>query len=225
MLAVTKSPLQRWFVRRRKGCVLLVFLCDYHLTKHHITYGNSIRMQSNMKKVISVFGSSRPSEEDQEYKLAYEVGKHLAIAGFIVCNGGYGGVMEASARGAKEAGGETIGITVDVFPRRANQWIGKEIRPQTLVERLVKLVDAADAYVILKGGTGTLLELAYVWEFINKRLIQEKPIVVVGDFWSGVIATLRDELMWEGLGDCTRFIHQVNTPEQCAAFLKNALTR
>ncbi len=84
-------------------------------------------------------------------------------------------------------------------------------------------MDSADGYVILKGGTGTLLELAYVWEFINKKLSKEKPIVIVGDFWTRVVETLKDELLREGLGDCTKFIRRVDSPRECAALLKQAL--
>lgn len=176
-----------------------------------------------MKKVVSIFGSSRPREGDPEYAQARDVGRALAREGYIVCNGGYGGIMEASARGAKESGGETIGVTVDAFIRTPNRWIDREIRMPTLAERIAILVNTADGYVILKGGTGTLLELAYVWEFINKKFIDEKPIVIVGDFWTRVVDTLKDELLWEGLGDCTKFVRRVDSPEECAAFLKKEL--
>jgi uncharacterized protein (TIGR00725 family) len=176
-----------------------------------------------MKKVITVFGSSRPRDGDPEYLEALEVGRALAREGFSVCNGGYGGIMEASARGAKESGGETIGITVESFARTANRWIDRELRKATLPERIAVLVDSADGYVVLKGGTGTLLELAYVWEFINKKFIPEKPIIIVGDFWTRVVETLKDELLWEGLGDCTKFIRRVESPRECAALLKQML--
>lgn len=176
-----------------------------------------------MKKVVSVFGSSRPREHEAEYIEARDVGKALAQAGFVVCNGGYGGIMEASARGAKEAGGETIGVTVDAFARMANQWIDKEIRKATLMERIETLVSTADGYVVVRGGTGTLLELAYVWEFINKGFIPEKPIIIVGNFWERVVDTLKGELLWEGLGDCTKFVQKVATPEECAMVLKQRL--
>ncbi|MCX6134101.1 MAG: LOG family protein [Ignavibacteriales bacterium] len=178
-----------------------------------------------MKKVVTVFGSLRPHEDDPEYVEARKLGNALAQAGFIVCNGGYGGIMEASARGAKEAGGETIGVTVETFTRKANRWVDTEIRMRTLVERIEVLVDKADAYVILKGGTGTLLELAYVWEFINKKFIPEKPIIIVGNFWGQVVDTLKDELLWEGLGDCTKFVQKVATSEECAALLTQRLLR
>jgi len=176
-----------------------------------------------MNKIITIFGSSRPMEGDEEYQLAYEVGKQLSLAGFTVCNGGFGGIMEASARGAKEAGGKTIGVTFDIKGRVANPWIDENIHVPALIDRMMKLVELGDAYVVLKGGTGTLLELAAVWEFINKALLTEKPIVIIGDFWQNVVETLREELLWEGAGDCTKFIHSSSSPEECASFLKQQL--
>jgi uncharacterized protein (TIGR00725 family) len=176
-----------------------------------------------MKKVISIFGSSRPHEGEPEYTEAQSIGRELALAGFVVCNGGYGGIMEASSRGAKEAGGETIGVTVDAFARMANRWVDREMREATLLKRIETLVGSADGYVIVKGGTGTLLELAYVWEFINKKFIRERPIIIVGDFWSKVVETLKDELLWEGLGDCTKFIQKAETPQECARLLGQRL--
>ena len=176
-----------------------------------------------MNKVITVFGSSRSRESDDEYQLAFDVGRTLSLAGFTVCNGGFGGIMEASARGAKEAGGKTIGVTFNIKGRAANPWIDENIHVPALIDRMMKLVELGDAYVVLKGGTGTLLELAAVWEFINKGLLAEKPIVIVGDFWEHVVQTLRTELLWEGFGDCTKFIHSSSTPEECASFLKRRL--
>lgn len=176
-----------------------------------------------MNKIISVFGSSRPQEGEAQYQTAWELGRDLARAGFIVCNGGYGGIMEASARGSKEADGETIGVTVEVFRRTANRWIDTEVRTKSLAERIAKLVDSADGYVILRGGTGTLLELAYVWEFINKRLIPEKPVVLLGPFWKELVEILGKESLSEGVADPTRFIQQVETPQECVRVLRSKL--
>jgi uncharacterized protein (TIGR00730 family) len=176
-----------------------------------------------MNKVITIFGSSRPREGDEEYHIAYEVGKQLSLAGFTICNGGFGGIMEASARGAKDAGGKAIGVTFDIKGRTANQWIDENIYIPDLIGRMMKLVELGDAYVVLKGGTGTLLELAAVWEYINKGLLAQKPIVIVGEFWSGVVGTLSKEVLWEGAGDCTKFIQQVSSPEECADFLRGRL--
>lgn len=178
-----------------------------------------------MARIITVFGSSRPEEGTAEYRQAYEAGFAISRAGFTICNGGYGGTMEGTARGAKDAGGKTIGVTCEFFGRKANRWIDKEISVKTPVERLLKLMKVGDGYLVLKGGTGTLLELAAVWEFINKGMLKEKPIVVLGDFWKPIVETLREELKWEGLGDCTRFILQVGSSNECVQEFQQRLRK
>ena len=178
------------------------------------------------RKVISVFGSSSPAPADPEYVLAYELGAALARAGYTVCNGGYGGIMEASARGAREAGGQTIGVVAAAFgDRQPNSWIESVVTTDSLVERLLKLVALGDAYVILKGGTGTLLEFAAVWEFVNKRMMQEKPIIVVGGFWNGLVKTLKEELAQEGAAGGTGHVIVVDSPGACVRVLNERLGR
>lgn len=176
-----------------------------------------------MGNVITIFGSSRPLPDSEEYQTAFAAGRSLARRGFTVCNGAYGGTMEAASKGAREAGGSTIGVTSAAFSRTPNSWVEKEIRTETMVERLLKLVELGKGYVVLKGGTGTLLELAAVWEFINKGFQPRKPIVVVGTFWNAVIETMRSEQIWEGSGDCAEYITHVQTPEACAEHLFQAL--
>jgi uncharacterized protein (TIGR00730 family) len=175
--------------------------------------------------VVTVFGSSKPREGDAEYETAREVGRLLAEAGFTVCNGGYGGTMEASARGAKEAGGATIGVVARIFSTAPNPFIDRKIIEDSLVNRLMKLIDLGDAYVVLKGGTGTLVELALVWELMNKRLAAEKPILVMGGFWSPVIKTLNEELAYEGRGSATKHVTVVSTPKKCVEVLKERLRK
>src|ERR1039457_3914049 len=119
-------------------------------------------------KTVTVFGSALPADGSQAYVEAQRLGRLLAEAGYAVCNGGYGGLMEASARGAREAGGHTIGITCVVWPRPANPYIVEEVRTQNFPDRLMTLIERGDAYLALPGGTGTLAELALVWEMMNK---------------------------------------------------------
>jgi uncharacterized protein (TIGR00725 family) len=146
----------------------------------------------NSAKVITVFGSSRPKETDADYLQALELGTLLAQHGFAVCSGGYGGVMEAASRGAKQAGGQTYGVTAEFSPRKANEWVNVEIRKKTWEERLFSLIELADGFVACKGGTGTLVELAVVWEMLNKSLIPHKPFAVLGDFWQPVLQRVRE---------------------------------
>ncbi len=176
-----------------------------------------------VKKIITVFGSSRPVEGDTFYEEARALGSSLGAAGFVLCNGGYGGTMEASARGAKEAGGKTLGVVSKFFGREENKWIDKKVEVNSLVDRLMELVSLADGYVVMKGGTGTLLELASVWEFMNKSVIEEKPIVILGPTWNGVIETLNEELVFEGKEACTKYISVASSPADVVKILTRRL--
>src|SRR5215472_410710 len=142
--------------------------------------------------IVTVFGSSRPREGDTDYEEARVLGRALARHGFAVCSGGYGGVMEAVSRGAKEADGKTYGVTAEFFAAQANRWIDNEIRMKTWQERLFELIRLGDAFVVCKGGTGTLVELAVVWEMLNKSVIEKKPLAVLGDFWTLILERVRE---------------------------------
>lgn len=106
--------------------------------------------------------------------------------------------MEASARGAREAGGAAIGVTCEIWTSRANRWISEEVRTRTYVERIMTLIERGDAYLVLPGGTGTLAELALVWEMMNKSMLSgsiggRKPLLVWAPYWQPVIECLSQE--------------------------------
>src|ERR1700675_4416882 len=124
------------------------------------------------ERIVTGFGSSRPAQGDSDYQEAFELGKELGTRGFAVCSGGYGGVMEAVSRGAKEAGGKTYGVTAGFFGREANKWIDVEVRMKTWEERLFELIRLGNGFVACKGGTGTLVEFAVVWEMLNKSVME-----------------------------------------------------
>ncbi len=151
--------------------------------------------------VVTVFGSSRVRPGDQEYADAQRLGELLGDRGWTLCNGGHEGTMEAAARGAKEHGGRTIGITISLYNGgNRNAWLDQEVVAETLFARLEQLVTRGQAFVVLRGGIGTLLELALVWNLVQSPEYAQKPIFVVGECWSQVIATLRETLpmhRWE----------------------------
>src|SRR5437773_11567895 len=130
--------------------------------------------------IVTVFGSSRPGEGSPDYEEACVLGRALAKHGFAVCSGGYGGVMEAVSRGAKEAGGKTFGGTAEFFKTaKINAWVDGEVRKQSREERLFELIRLADGFVACRGGTGTLVELAGVWAMLNKSVMAGKPFAVL----------------------------------------------
>jgi uncharacterized protein (TIGR00730 family) len=145
--------------------------------------------------IVTVFGSGEATASSAAYQLAFELGQAIARAGWALCNGGYGGTMEAAAAGAVAAGGRTIGVTCTAFRRSApNPYVRQEVPTFDLLQRLNTLVQLGSAYVVLPGGTGTLLELALVWELLNKGLLRGKrPLVLLGDFWRPVVTCIEHE--------------------------------
>jgi len=179
-------------------------------------------------KTITVFGSSRPREGDAEYALAGSLGAALASRGFVVCSGGYGGVMEAVSRGAKEAGGRTLGITSSFFQAKVNRWIDEEIRVKTWQERLFTLVRRGHGYVTCPGGTGTLVELAVVWEMLNKGAMAKKPLVILGEFWQPVVERVREIEMAHSsrwAEQSQPLVHLAPQPADAAAHLAERLLK
>jgi hypothetical protein len=140
--------------------------------------------------VVTIFGGSQMTEGEADYETGRLLGRELAAAGYTVCNGGYGGVMEATARGAKEGKGKTVGVTTEDFEGPANQWIDREIKMKKWNERLFKLIELGDAYVLLDGGTGTLVELFVVWEMTNKQFLS-KPVLIFGTRLGGLVQAVR----------------------------------
>jgi len=162
------------------------------------------------ERVITVFGSSRPRAGDADYEEARALGAALALRGFAVCTGGYGGVMEAVSRGAKDAGGKTYGVTAEFFGRGANEWVDVEVRKKTLVERLFGLIEMGDGFVACKGGTGTLVELAVVWEMLNKSVMRGRPVAVLGTFWQPILERVREVEQGPGAANGSRVWGEAN---------------
>ena len=148
-----------------------------------------------MSRTVTVFGTSKADEGGAVWETAYLLGQRLAQAGLTLANGGYGRTMLASAKGARSAGGCVIGVTCRAFKRgRANDFVTDERSTETLSERLATLIALGDAYVVLPGGTGTLLELANVWEHKTKGFADEnKPILLLGNFWVPLVEMMSQQ--------------------------------
>lgn len=170
-----------------------------------------------MKKVITIFGSSKPVENDEQYVIAYNISKKIAQNGFNICSGGFKGIMEAVSKGAIDGGAEAIGVTVNLWGGSANRFVTKEIKCITLFERINKLIEMGDGYLILQGGTGTLLELAAVWELINKGLLKSKPVVCHSSLWKSIVKEMKKQMELEGRS--TDLVKALDTPEEIVEYL------
>ena len=176
-----------------------------------------------MKKTfkIAIFGSSRPEPETEQYEHARLIGHALAEAGWVVVTGGYRGIMEGASRGAKENGGSTIGVTtafLDNKGLRPNAYVDTVIQTPTYADRLLKLTELSDGYVIMRGGSGTLTELFFSWELEKNKSIPPRPIVLFGEQWRRIIdflaGELPDELSFSSYLDLLRYS---NDPEEVVA--------
>lgn len=174
------------------------------------------------EKVVTIFGTGRARPGDAAYVLAYQIGSLLAQAGFAITNGGYGGAMLAAAKGAAEASGEIIGVTCSAFKGScANEYITREIVAKSLDERLDMLIKLGQAYLVLPGGTGTLLELAKIWELKNKGFIEaDKPIILVGKFWKPLL-----DLVATDDPDSGRYVKLADGPKQTVEMIIDYLEK
>lgn len=150
-------------------------------------------MQEKKIKVVSCLGFADAQPGDSLYQHAYDVGKALAEAGYVVANGGGPGVMRATTEGAHAGGGKAIGVTF--YPKDVANFEGRdkandfdeEIVGQNYLERTLKLLEVGQAYVIFKGGTGTISEFGMAWGLARLYLGHHKPLVLYGKFWENIM--------------------------------------
>jgi len=171
-----------------------------------------------MNKTITIFGSAIPKEEDAHYIFAYQLGAVLAQNGFNICTGGYSGIMEATSRGAYDNGGFVYGVTIESWEKAPNPYITVEVREQKLFERITKLLELGDAYIILQGGTGTLLEFVAAWEYANKYLQQSKPIICHSQMWKEIVGVMNKQMKLENRR--TDLIKCFDSVEEIVEYLK-----
>jgi uncharacterized protein (TIGR00730 family) len=151
-------------------------------------------------KVVAVFGSSRIGSADPLFAEGVRLGHLLAEVGFTVATGGYAGLMEAVSKGARQGGGEVIGVTAPpVFPGRSgvNSHVTREIPCPTLTERIHILTDIADGFVAMPGSIGTFTELMVAWNvaFVAQfSQIEPCPIATVGEAWAELVPRLAEQL-------------------------------
>ncbi len=148
-------------------------------------------------KNIAFFGDANVPKKDPVYKDAYATAKKLAESGYTIVNGGGPGVMEAATSGAEVVGGETISVTFapQDAPGFEGKYIGnvtdKEIVTTNYIERMFKLLEHADMFIIFKGGTGTISEFGTAWVLAKLYYGHHKPFILFGSQWIEIIEVLR----------------------------------
>jgi len=185
--------------------------------------GTEVQEHIMQQPIVTVFGSSQPREGDLAYREAYEIGRRLAHAGYVLCNGGTGGTMRAAAQGAREAGGRAIGISMDIYVADVpNTWLDEEVRVGDLFERLQRLILPASGFICLRGGCGTLAEWTLTWTLLASGLIPPVPLILLGAEWHPLLETVR-------IGMINRerdwgFLRQVDTVDAAMAALGGSIS-
>ncbi len=139
------------------------------------------------RPIVAVFGSSTLRMDEPAYDEIHRLGGELARRGFAVMTGGYDGAMAAASRGAHDAGGHVIGVTVEMFEGRGpvNPWVRERVHTPTLYARLDHLVRTADAFVAVTGSIGTLTEVFLAWTMLAVAARPAAPLVLMGTHWRG----------------------------------------
>lgn len=155
---------------------------------------------SKVGKAVSIFGSSRTKPSSKYYKLAEDVAYYLAKDGYAVITGSGPGLMEAANKGAKKAGGKSIGLNIQIpSEQKANEYVDLLLDFRYFFVRKVMFVKYAKAFVILPGGFGTLDEFFEAVNLIQTERIQRFPVVLFGkEYWRGILDWLKDTLLAHG---------------------------
>jgi len=148
---------------------------------------------------VTVFGSARFPEDHRYYRLAREVGRRLAEAGYAVITGGGPGIMEAANRGAKEAGGLSLGCNIALRREQTpNTYLDDFVQFDHFFVRKVMLVKYSSAFVVLPGGFGTLDEVFETLTLIQTCTIEQFPVILMGsEFWSCMTTFFQESLLAE----------------------------
>ncbi|MEX1255678.1 MAG: TIGR00730 family Rossman fold protein [Dehalococcoidia bacterium] len=178
---------------------------------------------------VTVFGSARIGEGSRYYGMAREVGHGLAGAGFTVMTGAGPGIMEAANRGAKEAGGYSVGCNIELPLEQApNRYLDLAVSFRHFFIRKVMLVKYSYAFVVLPGGFGTLDEVFETATLVQTEKIEDFPIVLMGsDFWRPLLDGLRASMIREGTidpGDLD-LLYVTDSPEAAVTFIRDTAMR
>jgi uncharacterized protein (TIGR00730 family) len=154
-----------------------------------------------IRPAVSLFGSARIREDHPYYAKTREIARLLSDAGFAVISGGGPGLMHAANEGAHAGSSPAVGLNITLpFEENGNPFQDVSVEFRYFFARKMMFVRFASAYVILPGGFGTLDELSEVLTLVQTGKSRKIPVILVGgEFWSGLLAWMRDKLVGEGM--------------------------
>ena len=145
---------------------------------------------------VSIFGSARIKEGTSDYTQVYDLAKKLAQNKTDIVTGGGPGLMEAANAGAKDGGSDSksFGLHIDLpFETTPNEHLDVTYHHKKFSSRLDEFMRISHAVIVTPGGIGTILELLYTWQLIQVQHISERPIILLGGMWEGLIEWMKSE--------------------------------
>jgi uncharacterized protein (TIGR00730 family) len=175
---------------------------------------------------VTIFGSARTKPDDKTYKLAEEMAELLVKNDFGVITGGGPGIMEAGNRGARKAGGASIGLNIELpFEQKPNSFVDSDklITFNYFFTRKTVFVKYSQAFIVMPGGFGTLDEFSEAITLIQTKKIMMFPVILIGKkFWEGLLNWMEEAMLGNGYitkGDMS-LIHVVDTPKEAMAIIQ-----
>ena len=173
---------------------------------------------------VTVFGSARIPRDDPNYDLARKMGAAIARLGFTVMTGGGPGIMEAANRGAKEAGGRSVGCNIELpYEQAANAYLDRCVRMHYFFVRKALLVKYSYAFVVMPGGAGTLDELFNALTLIQTGKIKNFPVVIMGtDYWKELIGFIEKMARHRMIAEADlRLIYATDSVDEAIAHIQS----
>jgi uncharacterized protein (TIGR00730 family) len=176
---------------------------------------------------VSFFGSARTNPEDSYYQLTVTIAKELSRQGYAIITGGGPGIMEAANKGATEAGGDSIGLNINLpFEQEPNIFTNLPLSFKYFFVRKVMFIKYAQAFICMPGGFGTLDEAFEALTLIQTRRIKPFPVILVGsEYWSGLLDWMKKKLLALDRvdDDDMAIINVMDQPEEIVAYIKKTI--
>ena len=176
---------------------------------------------------VTIFGSARLRPGTEAYESVKRLAAELARMGCDIVTGGGPGLMQAANEGAHSVGGgrrdRSVGIRVDLpFEQEVNPFVGQVFDHPTFFSRLHQFVIMSDAFVVVPGGIGTLLEMSLVWQLLQVRKLYDTPLILIGEMWAELVEWSRRTMRRDGV----ELVDEIDLAiPQCVADVEQTLAR
>lgn len=179
---------------------------------------------SHLGPAVCIFGSSRSKKDDKYYKLGEKIAYDLAKSGYAIITGGGPGIMEAANKGAKRAGGKSVGLNILIpVKQKSNPYVTTLLEFRYFFCRKVMFHKYAKAFVILPGGFGTLDEFIEAITLIQTGRKKAFPVILVGSkYWQELVGWLKKETLKRKYisPEDLNIFKIVDTPEEVVSLIK-----